>query len=130
MTFNAKAVDHILFIIIRTHATCQIYFDSVKVQFRTCFYPVYVFKVFHCSVFPEKEYLCQGYSTHFFFCFRSAFKVLCNPNCVFHHENTPIQIYRKFNLKTENVQIKKPDSFHISAIRLWVLVRTASASRF
>ena len=34
-----------------------------------------------------------------------------------HYENTPIQIYRKFHLKktTENFQIKKNDSFHISA---------------
>ena len=33
-----------------------------------------------------------------------------------HYENTPIQIYRKFHLiKTENVQIKISDIFHISA---------------
>ena len=32
-----------------------------------------------------------------------------------HYENTPIQIYRKFHLqKTENVQIKNSDIFHIS----------------
>ena len=32
------------------------------------------------------------------------------------YENTPIQIYWKFyNLKWENVQIKKSDIFHISA---------------
>ena len=32
-----------------------------------------------------------------------------------HYENMPIQIYRKFHLKkTENVQIKTSDIFHIS----------------
>ena len=35
---------------------------------------------------------------------------------IWHYENTPIQIYRKFHLqKTENVQIKNSDIFHISA---------------
>ena len=33
-----------------------------------------------------------------------------------HYENTPIQIYWKFHLqKTENLQIKNSDIFHISA---------------
>ena len=36
-----------------------------------------------------------------------------------HHENTPIQIYRKNSPpKTENVQIKKSDIFHISAQKI------------
>ena len=36
---------------------------------------------------------------------------------MYHYENTPIQIYRKFHLKkkTENFQIKISDIFHISA---------------
>ena len=35
---------------------------------------------------------------------------------VYHYENTPIQIYRKFRLqKTEDFQIKNSDIFHISA---------------
>ena len=34
----------------------------------------------------------------------------------YHYENTPIQIYGKFQLqKTENCQIKNSDIFHISA---------------
>ena len=48
---------------------------------------------------------------------------------VFHYENTPIQIYRKFDIqKTENFQIKDSDifSYFCSKHRLWVLVRTAS----
>ena len=33
-----------------------------------------------------------------------------------HYENTPILIYRKFNLQiTEHIQINNADSFHISA---------------
>ena len=31
------------------------------------------------------------------------------------YENMPIQIYKKFHLKTENFQIKNFDIFHISA---------------
>ena len=48
-----------------------------------------------------------------------------------HYENRPIQIYRKIHLqKLENFQIKTSHIFHIFARkhRLWVLVRTASAS--
>ena len=49
-----------------------------------------------------------------------------------HYENTSIQIYCKlYNPKQENFQIKNSDIFHIPAQnRLWVLVRTASPSRF
>ena len=35
---------------------------------------------------------------------------------IYHYENMPIQIYRKFHLhKTENFQIKNSNIFHLSA---------------
>ena len=40
---------------------------------------------------------------------------------VSHYENTFIQIYRNFTSKTENVQIKIFDKFHISAQNTRVL---------
>ena len=55
--------------------------------------------------------------SHFFrFSFFPRSDYYKNRYLVFHYENTPIQIYRKFHLqKTENFQIKKSDIFHISA---------------
>ena len=54
-------------------------------------------------------------STHNIYFYGELEKIIPDtPNTPPHYENTPIQIYRKFHLKTENFQLKN-SIFLISA---------------